>query len=708
MHAIIVGAGIGGLSAALLFRKAGIDVTLLEQASELREVGAGVQISSNGTVALRELGVLDAVDAVAVRAASFQVLHFETGELIADFPLGQPARERYGERFYQVHRADLLDILAAALPGDILRTGARVEEIRQDADGVTAILASGEEVKGDLLVGADGIHSVVRKSLGIDVEPAFSGKLVWRALVPAERITECAFEERFYGHTGRDRMVWGYWVRPKTLFNFGGVVPATEIHRESWTETGDLDQMRASFRDSNPRLKVLIDAVDEAFIFGLYDRDPLERWTFGRVTLLGDAAHAMLPYLAQGACQSLEDSVVLAECLKRHGNSAVEDALQDYEIRRRPRTTKVQLAARAASIFWLENDPEQIRARDGRMRGLSQIDPLGTTLWKWLYGYDPLKQAQAKEIVPDKRGIRRAYDEDTPEQKRAWNMWHDLFSNEDEAGGLIGLRKGYDRFFGQWRPNDDTRVTEVPLGAASGLWVEPAGVDSRRVVMHLHGGGYCFGSAKCSVEYAERLAGATDAKCLVVEYRLAPEHPFPAALEDAVAAYKMLLAEHRPADILISGESAGAGLAVATTMALRDEGIELPGGIFALSPFVDCTLASDSIDRRDGEDPIVERDTLTYMVTGYFQAHDLKDPLVSPIFGDFTGLPPLLIQAGEKEVLVEEATRLADRAKAAGVPVTLELYDERLHIFSMFPFLPNAEKALRSVGEFAAAMPAAS
>ena len=700
MHAIIVGAGIGGLATALGCRKAGIAVTLLEQAGALKEVGAGVQISSNGTRVLRELGLLEAIDAVSVRPVSFRVSSFESGEVITDFPLGPEAAARYGGTFYQLHRADLLNILAAALPPAMLRLGARVMSIAQDARGVTARLASGEEVRGDVLIGADGIHSAVRPSAGITDDKKFSGKLVWRALVPAERIARHDFKERFYGYAGRDRMVWAYWVRPGTLMNFGGVVPSAEVHGESWSATGDLGEMRASFAAANPRLKGLIEAVDEAFITGLYDRDPLARWTFGRVTLLGDAAHAMLPYLAQGACQSLEDAWVLVECLKRHGEGHIEDALADYEIRRRPRTTKVQVTARATSIFWLENDAVRIRARNGRMKGLAQIDPLAATVWKWLYAYDPVAGGRAETIAPDKRGLRKRFVEDSAEQQRAWDLWHDLFTTDEEAGGLLGLRKGYDRFFKQFAPSPGTRVTEVPIAEATGLWVDPSNMPSKRVVLHLHGGGYCFGSAACSVEYAERLARAAEGRCLALEYRLAPEHPFPAALEDALAAYRWLLRTHRPEDIVLSGESAGAGLAIAAVMALRDAGDKLPAGIVALSPFIDCALKGEAIHRRNGEDPIVEIDTLAYMVSSYFQKHSPADPLVSPIYGDFRGLPPMLIQAGRKEVLVDEALGLEARAKAQGVAATLELYDERLHIFSLFPFLPSAARAIDSIRVF--------
>ena len=697
MHAIVVGAGIGGLATALACNKAGIAVTLLEQAAALKEVGAGVQISSNGTVVLRELGLLDAIDKIGVKPVSFRVTSFESGEVITDFPLGPEAAARYGETFYQLHRADLLDVFVAALPPGILRLGARVTEIAEDARGVTAVLASGEEVRGDFLVGADGIHSAVRRSLGITDDKKFSGKMVWRALVPVERIAQYDFKPRFYGYAGRDRMVWAYWVRPRMLFNFGGVVPSTEVRGESWSVTGDLGDLRASFADANPRLKGLIEAVEEAFLTGLYDRDPLERWTFGRVTLLGDAAHAMLPYLAQGACQAIEDAFVLVECLKRHGQGAIKEALADYEIRRRPRTTKVQATARATSIFWLENDPVQIGARNGRMRGLAQIDPLATTVWKWLYSYDAVASGRAATVAPDKRGLRRRFAEDSPEQQRAWDMWHDLFTTDEEAGGLRGLRKGYDRFFKQFAPSAGTQSTPVSIGQASGLWVDPPGMGGDRIVLHLHGGGYCFGSAACSVEYAERLARAANGRCLALEYRLAPEHPFPAALEDAMTAYRWLLERHAPDDIVFSGESAGAGLAIAAAMALRDAGDPLPAGIVVLSPFVDCALKGETIHRRNGEDPIVEIDTLAYMVSSYFQEHSPTDPLVSPIYGDFRGLPPLHIQAARQEVLVDEAIRLAERAKEDGVDVKLELYDERLHIFSLFPILPNAARAVESL-----------
>ncbi|MDE5444334.1 alpha/beta hydrolase fold domain-containing protein [Bradyrhizobium sp. CSA207] len=702
MQVVIVGAGIGGLSTALQCLRLGMRVTLLEQAPALREIGAGVQISSNGTAVLRQLGILPQAHAVGVRPISFRVLSFDSDSVISDMPLGPAAAERYGEPFYQFHRADLLEVLLTALPPGVLRLNARVDDFEQDAHGVRVTLADGEQIHGDVLIGADGLHSVIRKKLVGDGPTVFSGKLVWRALIRAERVQKLAFKERFYGWAGADRMVWAYWVRPGKLLNFGGVVPATEFHRESWDASADLNNLRASMRGANERLAGLVDAIDEAFVTGLYDRDPLRRWTVGRATLLGDSAHAMLPYLAQGACQALEDSSMLAATLAKHGTKRIADAMVDYEARRRPRATKVQTTARSSHIFWTEKDGIQSRARDGRMKGLAQIDPLATTIWRWLYSYDVVKASSEERIAPDKRGLRSVYDTDTPAQARAWEMWHDLFTVEEEASGVRGLRKGYDRFFSQFRPKASTTMQTVIVGAADGLWIDPQNTARQNVVLHLHGGGFAFGSAECSTEYGERLAEAVDGHCFALNYRLAPEHPFPAALDDTVEAYKWLLGQgFESSSIIISGESAGGGLAVAAAMRIRDAGLPLPGGLLALSPLADNSLSSESIDQREGQDPIIDRDILTYMATGYFQSAPATDPLVSPIFGDLHGLPPMLIQAGETEVLVDDARRLSDRARGAGVDVTLHLYAERLHIFSLYPFLESAQQALAEFSAFA-------
>jgi salicylate hydroxylase len=335
------------------------------------------------------------------------------------------------------------------------------------------------------------------------------------------------------------------------------------------------------------------------------------------------------------------------------------------------------------------------------MKGLAQIDPLATTVWKWLYAYEPVKAAESDEIIPDKRGRRSVYAEDGDEQQRAWHMWHDLFTTEEEAGGVWGLRRGYDRFFGQFKICPTTSTTEVKIGDVPAIWIDSQGAGKQRVILHLHGGGYTFGSARCSVEYGERLSEAVNGRCLALEYRLAPENPYPAALQDSVKAYQWLLSQgYNPQDILLSGESAGAGLAVSTAVALRDAPLPMPAGLILLSPFVDCSLQSPSVEKLEGMDPIIDRDTLTYMSTGYFQSNSPTHPGVSPVYADLRSLPPMLIQAGSKEVLIDDAARLAERARAVGNRVDLSLYDERLHIFSLYPFLPNAKKALSEIEAF--------
>jgi acetyl esterase/lipase len=254
-------------------------------------------------------------------------------------------------------------------------------------------------------------------------------------------------------------------------------------------------------------------------------------------------------------------------------------------------------------------------------------------------------------------------------------------------------------------PPADVEVSERDTGGVQPVMLRvytPRTPGPHALVVYYHGGGYVLGDLDGYDNVCRQLCFDSGAVVVSVDYRLAPEHPFPAALEDALAAYRWLLQSHRPDDIVFSGESAGAGLAIAAAMALRDAGDPLPAGIVALSPFVDCALKGEAIHRRNGEDPIVEIDTLAYMVSSYFQTQSPTDPLVSPVYGDFRGLPPMLIQAGRREVLVDEAVQLAERAKAHGVEAALELYDERLHIFSLFPFLPNAARALSAVRSFVA------
>jgi salicylate hydroxylase len=243
---------------------------------------------------------------------------------------------------------------------------------------------------------------------------------------------------------------------------------------------------------------------------------------------------------------------------------------------------------------------------------------------------------------------------------------------------------------------------EDELGDIRTFRVSARGAHSDNVVLHFHGGGCLIGSAMGSLEYASRLATAADGVCYTIDYRLAPEHPYPAAIDDAVVAYRALLGKGIPASaILLSGESAGGGLAVALALALRTAGDALPAGILAVAPFTDLTLSGASVRAFSGDDPAANRDLLTFMGASYFQGHEPTDPLVSPLFGDLTGLPPLFVTATQGEVLLSDTIRLAERAEKAGVDVTLAPrrgFRPRLHDLS---FPPETESTMDEVAHWA-------
>lgn len=247
----------------------------------------------------------------------------------------------------------------------------------------------------------------------------------------------------------------------------------------------------------------------------------------------------------------------------------------------------------------------------------------------------------------------------------------------------------------------DVIRTQVAAGSVPAHWIEAPGAKADRIILYLHGGGYVLGSIRSHGELISRIARATGGRALAPMYRLAPEHPFPAAVDDAVAAYRWLLAEGaRPESIVIAGDSAGGGLAIATLVALRDAGEPLPLAAACLSPWVDLEVTSASIEARAHLDPIVERKGLLKMAAHYLGGGDPRHPLASPIYADLTGLPPLFIQVGTAEVLFDDAVRLAERARLSGVEVTLDVWDEMLHAWHIFALLPEARRAIERIAQF--------
>jgi salicylate hydroxylase len=544
---------------------------------------------------------------------------------------------------------------------------------------------------------------VVRQYLRGQEEKQFANILMWRSLISVERLTGLDLPERGNYWIGPGRTLITYWMRPQNLYSILASVPAGEVRRESWTESGDIAEMLRSFEDAEPRARAMLEQAETAFITGMYYRDPIDSWSSGRITLLGDAAHPMVPFLAAGAGQSIEDAWTLARVLARRRDD-VPGALLEYERRRLPRTTRIQAGARAVVKLMHETDAGRLRNRNARWKGMARIDPLAETSWGLAWDYNVVKAVEeAPGEVVNVTGLREGKRLQRPESQRAFELWKYAFRPEDVARGHDGLREAYVRFLTTNFPLPaGFEAIEDELGDIGAFRVAAKEARPGNVVLHFHGGGYLIGSAGASLEYASRLATAVDGVCYTIDYRLAPEHPYPAAIDDAVAAYRALLRRGVPASaILLSGESAGGGLAVAAALALRMAGDPLPAGILAVAPFADLTLSGESIRAFNGDDPAANRDLLTFMGASYFQGHEPTDPLVSPLFGNLAGLPPLFITATQGEVLLSDATRLAERAEQAGVDVTLRLVEDSVHVYTIFPFLPETESTMAEVAHWA-------
>jgi salicylate hydroxylase len=388
----IVGGGIGGLTAAACLLRAGFDVHVYEQTSRLTEVGAGINIGPNASRILHRLGVAEELKQVGIKPASFDQRRWDDGRVLLRSPLGEEVETAFGAPYYTLHRGDLHRALVDVIPADRLHLGYRLLQLLDHGDRIEARFENGASVSSDALIGADGIHSVVRHALFGPDRPRFTGCVAHRGLVSADRLVHLGLELRNQIWMGPGRHFVHYFVSAGTLVNFVAVTEEDSWLGESWVDRGEVSDVVAAFQGWHDQVLSIIEAVDETYKWALFDRSPLARWSAGRVTLLGDSCHPMLPFMGQGAAQAIEDAATLKGCLLKFPID-VSAALRLYERLRLPRASRLQAMSEANKIRFHLPDGQAQMERDAEMAN-------GATDWSWaaiawLYEHDA-------EVVADR------------------------------------------------------------------------------------------------------------------------------------------------------------------------------------------------------------------------------------------------------------------------------------------------------------------
>ena len=384
----VIGGGIGGSAAALSLLKAGFDVEVYERASVLREVGAGIVLTPNATRVLHGLGFAAELAALGVAARAWRQRRWDDGKTLMYSAVAPPAGAP--ALFCTSHRSDVLAMLAGKLPRERLHLGHRLTGFAERSGRVEMQFDNGATASADIMIGADGIHSTVRELLFGAESPRFTGCVAYRGLVPAERLAHLDLPIESQIWMGPGKHFVHYPVAAGRLVNFVCLIDRDGWTKESWTEPGEVADALAAYAGWHEQVRLIISSVEETFVWGLFDRAPLAHWSVGRVTLLGDACHPMLPFLAQGAAQAIEDGATLAGVLGQ--GSDVVEALRRYETLRLPRTSLIQTtAAGNKTRNHLPDGPEQ-RARDAAMAAGAADWSIGATLW--VYQHDAAAAAE--------------------------------------------------------------------------------------------------------------------------------------------------------------------------------------------------------------------------------------------------------------------------------------------------------------------------
>jgi len=396
MRILVAGGGIGGLTAALCLNRAGFLVDVHERAKAFGELGAGIQLGPNAMRVYRELGLEDVILQNAVIPERLELREGDTGQSVFSIAAGPKLQRRYNAPYAHIHRADLVEILSRAVKarcGDGVHLASPIGEVRSTATGAIADFENGRGVRVAAVVGADGINSRVRQVLQGDEAAAFSGYVAWRALVARSDTLDALIPHAATVWSGPDRHAVTYRLRGGKLINFVGVVRQPDWTVEGWSEPGDATELRGAFAGFADPVTKLTESVERAFRWAIRERPPARRWGEGQITLLGDAAHPMPPFMAQGAAMAIEDAWTLAVHLSRH-RDALAKGLRAYELERRKRTARVQDAAwRNLAVFHSESGGRGRRLR-GQLRLANRFAPgLIHSGTHWIYNWKPASLA---------------------------------------------------------------------------------------------------------------------------------------------------------------------------------------------------------------------------------------------------------------------------------------------------------------------------
>ncbi len=399
MRVIIIGAGIGGSALALTLEQFGLDFIVLEQAPVFGDVGAGIQLSPNGVRILERLGLANDFPGYVSEPDSHKMVSWDTGEIVLQTPLMPRAKERFGAAYYHAHRRDLIEALTSRLDRSKVKLEAQVVAIGQNDSGVWAECADGTRGEGDVLIGADGIHSIVREQVFRPDAPRRSDYVAWRGVVDAGRVAYLDIPVSSYVVMGPRLSFVFYYVEAGRELNWIALGQTEDQKRESWSQAASKEEVLAAFEGWYDIPRAIIEATDTPFVTALHDRVPLDRWVEGRIAVMGDAAHAMLPYHAQGAVQSIEDAWVLGRCLAEAGDDP-KAALRRFEALRYDRATRLVQHSRSAEGWYHVDDPAEVAARNERFRSIGERSGGDFTPQQiWLYSYDADKAVLGTDDV---------------------------------------------------------------------------------------------------------------------------------------------------------------------------------------------------------------------------------------------------------------------------------------------------------------------